>query len=324
MNEKNEKPTRHAETWSWWVTSAPELDDLAPIQLLLADQFTTKDGSKPDYTEVQKRHLAPHWSLRLKTVMMQMGFSRVAEEEYAAPSASAQPAERKALIDRLTGHFEDKRNTAFARSCMLEAIEYLSATPAPTQGTQEPVGWKLVPVHPTPEMRAAGAKINGQGWDFAHHTWNTMLLNAPNYVDLAAPASVAAPAALTDSYVQTVPDHCDRIVWRNAYYHLPLAASPAALTDDALIDAANARAALYDDDDRPCIKTDVMNAFYAGAEFAKRASPADQGEDARDAVMLELLESYEAIFRSAYCQLDADDDLIRRVRAAMSASKVKS
>lgn len=57
-------------------------------------------------------------------------------------------------------------------------------------------------------------------------------------------------------------------------------ASPAALTDDALIDAANARADLYEGDDRPCIKTDVMNAFYAGAEFAKRAAPADQDDEA--------------------------------------------
>ena len=26
----------------------------------------------------------------------------------------------------------------------------------------------------------------------------------------------------TDGYVQPVPDKCDRIVWRNRYYHLPL------------------------------------------------------------------------------------------------------
>ena len=25
-----------------------------------------------------------------------------------------------------------------------------------------------------------------------------------------------------NSYIQVVPDHCDRIVWRNTYYHLPL------------------------------------------------------------------------------------------------------
>jgi len=27
---------------------------------------------------------------------------------------------------------------------------------------------------------------------------------------------------LTDTYVQKVPDKCDRIVWRNTYYHLPI------------------------------------------------------------------------------------------------------
>ncbi len=33
---------------------------------------------------------------------------------------------------------------------------------------------------------------------------------------------VVAGEPLTDSYVQMVPDKCDRIVWRNHYYHLPL------------------------------------------------------------------------------------------------------
>lgn len=36
---------------------------------------------------------------------------------------------------------------------------------------------------------------------------------------LAPADSVTAPA--TESYVQPVPDKCDRIVWRGHYYHLP-------------------------------------------------------------------------------------------------------
>lgn len=36
-----------------------------------------------------------------------------------------------------------------------------------------------------------------------------------------------------------------------------------------LIDAAESYASAYDGDDRPAIKTDVMNAFYAGAEFSR-------------------------------------------------------
>lgn len=38
------------------------------------------------------------------------------------------------------------------------------------------------------------------------------------------------------------------------------------------IDAAEAQAALYDGDDRACIKTDVMNNFYAGMEYARKQS----------------------------------------------------
>jgi hypothetical protein len=45
---------------------------------------------------------------------------------------------------------------------------------------------------------------------------------------------------LTDGYVQQVPDKCDRIVWRNRYFHLPIATPPAAqpalVQDVSLID----------------------------------------------------------------------------------------
>lgn len=34
--------------------------------------------------------------------------------------------------------------------------------------------------------------------------------------------SPPAPVALTESFVQPVPDKCDRITWRGSYYHLPL------------------------------------------------------------------------------------------------------
>jgi hypothetical protein len=52
-------------------------------------------------------------------------------------------------------------------------------------------------------------------------------------------------------------------------------------TDDdtnALIDAAEACASAYDDDDRECIKSDVMNAFYSGAAWReKNPRPATPG-----------------------------------------------
>lgn len=52
--------------------------------------------------------------------------------------------------------------------------------------------------------------------------------------------------------------------------------------NDALIRAAIERAALYDDDKRQDIKTDVMNAFYAGAAFAE-SQASTTGEHGREA-----------------------------------------
>ena len=48
--------------------------------------------------------------------------------------------------------------------------------------------------------------------------------------------AVIKSARLTDSYIQQVPDKCDRIVWRGNYYHLPL--TPSAPADSVLEDAA--------------------------------------------------------------------------------------
>ncbi len=39
------------------------------------------------------------------------------------------------------------------------------------------------------------------------------------------PAAETPPAPLTDTFVQTVPDQCDRILWRGGYHHLPIAAA---------------------------------------------------------------------------------------------------
>lgn len=45
---------------------------------------------------------------------------------------------------------------------------------------------------------------------------------APFYSALAATGKQQVGEVLTDTYVQTVPDKCDRIVWRGHYYHLPI------------------------------------------------------------------------------------------------------
>lgn len=60
---------------------------------------------------------------------------------------------------------------------------------------------------------------------------------------------------------------------------------------NALIDAAEERAKLYDDDDRECIKADVMNTFFAGAEYARQAalcaSPTDPVVEANRQLLLD-------------------------------------
>lgn len=43
---------------------------------------------------------------------------------------------------------------------------------------------------------------------------------------LKSAAPEAPQGGVTDGYVQPVPDHCDRITWRNRYYSLPPAQSP--------------------------------------------------------------------------------------------------
>lgn len=93
------------------------------------------------------------------------------------------------------------------------------------------------------------------------------------------PAGAGQP--LTDSYVQMVPDKCDRIVWRNHYYHLPPAPQPtqAHIEKCAVCGDGNARLLVM----RNC---DVCGSDYAGQsesevnvalERARRATQAQAG-----------------------------------------------
>lgn len=60
-----------------------------------------------------------------------------------------------------------------------------------------------------------------------HHDGQTPVYSAEGIEQLgfkSAMTSVAQPVAEVDQhhFVQPVPDHCDRITWRNRYYHIPL------------------------------------------------------------------------------------------------------
>jgi hypothetical protein len=62
---------------------------------------------------------------------------------------------------------------------------------------------------------------------------------------------------------------------------------------NALIDAAVEHASAYDDDDRECIKTDVMNGFYAGAAWHASLAP-----DAELTARLEAAQRELAVFHA--------------------------
>ncbi len=54
--------------------------------------------------------------------------------------------------------------------------------------------------------------------DMAAMAWQAARATAPEGMAIV-------PVVGKDSFVQLVPDHCDRIVWRGSYHHLPLAAT---------------------------------------------------------------------------------------------------
>jgi hypothetical protein len=89
------------------------------------------------------------------------------------------------------------------------------------------------------------------------HDAAKLMIEAAAEVDASRPAPAQAP--LTETYVQPVPDYCDRITWRNRYYSLPLetpaakegVASPA--IEDVFAryaDAGYSLALVFDDDGR--------------------------------------------------------------------------
>lgn len=75
-------------------------------------------------------------------------------------------------------------------------------------------------------------------------------------------------AEQTTGYVQNVPDRCDRIIWRNRYYHLPLKSN-----DEAIALLREAQSNLYGRHQRPIDLAhridacDEWNCYCAGGEL---------------------------------------------------------
>jgi hypothetical protein len=65
--------------------------------------------------------------------------------------------------------------------------------------------------------------------------------NLMRFIQLRAQRQQGAEPVAENNYVQPVPDHCDRITWRNNYYHLPIKSTPPQA--NALVAAAYRKAA---------------------------------------------------------------------------------
>jgi hypothetical protein len=164
-------------------------------------------------------------------------------------------------------HVHDQRTVAGCRACadlaavdVTRAVETLEAL-ASAQSAGE---WVTVPRVPTEAMTERGNQALSPWIAPAMHAddaYRAMLAAAPiapavasepgqtcpHITECAACPKIAAWAGremdakdaavepLTTSYVQPVPDKCDRITWRNRYYHLPLdtPAGPSADARDA-------------------------------------------------------------------------------------------
>jgi len=125
---------------------------------------------------------------------------------------------------------------------------------------------------------------------------------------LATPQPTPVPEPLTDSYVQRVPDKCDRIVWRNNYYHLPLAPTEATHTQPAsepvawLYKTHAGDAQAFTNEPPPRLK-ELCQPLYATPQPA--AKPA-QAEPDYDALEREHMGDYEK--KTGIYALQADPD----------------
>lgn len=78
------------------------------------------------------------------------------------------------------------------------------------------------------DMMNLADRLGSEYDDVDPRAWKHLLVYAPK----GSPAAPAAQGdALTDTYVQQVPDKCDRIVWRGRYYHLPIDAAEHSYTE---------------------------------------------------------------------------------------------
>lgn len=159
-------------------------------------------------------------------------------ENTTASGAADLTKQGATLLGQLIDIFDDQQNNApehreyvpeawdatltEARALIAKIDSLAASAPvAPTQAASKRlIGWR------TPDYleETADAAI-AKNWSVHHDL--LPIFEGDVHTKLATPqaapvAPAPQPAPLTSSFVQTVPDKCDRIVWRNNYYHLPI------------------------------------------------------------------------------------------------------
>jgi hypothetical protein len=164
-------------------------------------------------------------------------------EKARAALASAQSAGE--------GHFEHGTDNAgtlrWIPSALQSTGEWVTVPRVPTEamterGNQALSPWIAPAMHADDAYRAmlaaapiAPAVASEPGQTCPHITECAACPKIAAWAGREMDAKDAAVEPLTTSYVQPVPDKCDRITWRNRYYHLPLdtPAGPSADARDA-------------------------------------------------------------------------------------------
>jgi hypothetical protein len=114
------------------------------------------------------------------------------------------------------------------KQAMLAAAPTTQAVPAAVAGPSDEDAARARLIAQTAQRFAEDRTHLGQLVYVNDLVWALHILSAAPTTQVAP---VAQGDALTDTYVQQVPDKCDRIVWRGRYYHLPIDAAEHSYTE---------------------------------------------------------------------------------------------
>jgi hypothetical protein len=85
--------------------------------------------------------------------------------------------------------------------------------------------WRRATTNVVTPDRAIARDGFGDDANYAHRATQSMWIGWKGRA-IARFGTRPAAEPVSETYVQPVPDHCDRITWRNRYYSLPIAAEP--------------------------------------------------------------------------------------------------